>query len=780
MIIARLQETFVRVYLRSYPSDLRLERYAALHSWEWLRSALVKVEPELFPELAAAAQEEIGFIEPIGEFPDAAGLRYYQSLYAQYPCTQGNPLRCVADSQAQSIESAEATARLQCSDCGFPASLSEGLKIKDHNSVYVIEQQLGQRGLGRLYSGTQTDTKQKIVLKEYLLPSHYFNLEERRTRQEALKSLAGLSLMSNPGQNFRILSPFSVLVQDERCYLFFGQTAAHPTLKRMLQGLGPLPAYTVKRLLNQILQILEVLHEQTFQLPMGKTQPGLAHGNLNLETILIDLDQSSSMAEPSMFGVSDFFLYLSDLALWEGQFKPPLMKCIEPSVVQDLKDVGYIGFYALSGGAIAPDGHALDPASSQNWSQQNVALKEFIYRLLGLGLPFDNAAAARQALLKIPIDHSIQRGSELAGDIDTTPPPTKPQINWLALTTIASASLILGALALRTIKRRAPISTVSKSPALERIQDVGSIPTGDFTYTAVQDGTWNYLLKTADLIESGKTLEDKIHTAQPKLQLKFTASSSQQVALESVRSGQSSFAIVPLNQPLSEDFEYQPIAYDGLVAFVAFSYSHREQGLPTPLKGKISLPQLQQLYTGQANNWQSITASTLPAKSYQLPDSELSALFEQRIFAGESSAHSTLEAVEKPSNFFELLRSVLRDFESKQTGSIGFAPLSRVFGQCSVYPLAIQTKGESPVQPLVLKDGKAIDPETNLCDRKGSYQIDALAIRSGRYPLAYPIVVVYPRRNDRPIVGIKFAEMMRTKEGQRLLKQTGLTPAIEN
>ncbi len=820
MLLARVQALLVQGYLRSCPREFRLEKYQDLiKGRDWLSAAIDESGIELFPEEVKPVQEEVGFddsiVRPIGKFPPAAGNQSLQSLYVQYLCTQNNPLQCsrsggtetqdeiesltLSQNSPQSLSQNLSPILSQCSLCKFPAPLTEKMKIRGKNGIYAIDRSMGRRGLGRLYGGTLQDTKQAIVLKEYLLPSRYFNVAEKRATQDTIKKLAGLSLLGSPGQDFRILSPIEVISDgdDERCYVILDERSTNPTLNQTLQKTGVLSTDTVRSLLNQILQILEVLHEQKFQLPLGQIQSGLVHGNLNLDTVLIKADATAATTNATTSATktltktltktstvpqksitlrpSNFFVYLSDLMLWESLCKTPLMKLPEQSITQDLINVGYIGFYALNGGAIDATGKALDPECPEHWSQSTPALTAFLRRLLGLASRFPTAAEARQALLQIPIDAPI-----VATDVAEAIAP--PKSKWTKVAAFATLFLILGVAAFPLLKTRKPAAIAMapvETPILAEMKAVGAIPMGEFRYTAVQNGTWNYILQTADLIESGQTLERKIQTAQPKLTLKFEPSVSLDAAIAAVRSGKSAFAIVPLNQSVPEDLEFQPIAYDGLAVFVSFSYSLRDQGLPKALKGTLSIDQLQKIYTGKVGNWKTLTAANLPVKSYQSDDPELVTLFEQRLFNGQLPSDFSLKDTPKPPNFFELLRSVLRDFESNNTGSIGFAPFSRVFGQCSVYPLAIQANGKSPVQPMVLSTGPAIEPTTNLCDRKGNYNIDPKMFRSGEYPLAYPIGVMYARRNDRPIVGVKFAEMMRTKEGQRLLKQTGLVPAIE-
>jgi ABC-type phosphate transport system substrate-binding protein len=123
-----------------------------------------------------------------------------------------------------------------------------------------------------------------------------------------------------------------------------------------------------------------------------------------------------------------------------------------------------------------------------------------------------------------------------------------------------------------------------------------------------------------------------------------------------------------------------------------------------------------------------------------------------------------------------MLRKVIRDFEEKEIGAIAFGTISKAFGQCSVYPLALVEGEKDPVQVLVQDNNQPINPAIDLCKDKGSYFPDRQVLKTGSYPLGYPLAVVYPRDNSRPPVGAKFAEMLRTEEGQRLLGKTGVVP----
>ncbi|MGK7891971.1 MAG: hypothetical protein AB4042_21800, partial [Leptolyngbyaceae cyanobacterium] len=307
---------------------------------------------------------------------------------------------------------------------------------------------------------------------------------------------------------------------------------------------------------------------------------------------------------------------------------------------------------------------------------------------------------------------------------------------------------------------------------------------------------------------SSTGLFNQLELLQPKLSLIKRPTDSVAAAIASVQSGQADFAILPLIQPLPPDVTAITIAHDSLVPVVAFSYVERTKGLPHALNGRIRLDHLQTLYTSDADDWTLLKRLDLPLERY-LPEAKLSQeLIDWLVFNqpptvlpaapsasnvstnpvltnaprgnGSSNSAQTLQTAQLPTsqNSFipastpssgtnstslarntlaptttvlptlTMLRQILQDFENQQVGSIGLSPLSQVFGQCSVYPLALADEHKF-VPPLMFDNGKPITPASDLCDRKGSYTPHGEAIRSQIYPLAYPLAIVYPFDNTR-------------------------------
>ena len=780
-------------FLMRYPPEERQKRMQLLSQWQWIQPVVEEVQQELYPPAAIAPMVELpAFTTPI------VGL-----TYQRYSCKQGDPLSC----NLCQPTTPEGTRINACPVCNFPTLLPDKAELRGQQGGYQIERWLGRQGNGRLYTAIQLGSNQPVVVKEYLLPQPYFNPAASRQQKTAFKNLAGLSLADGRIQDFRLVQPLDAIADDlqERCYLILDERAAYPTLSRYFSH-GSLTNAEVRWVLNQVLQTLEFLHDQKFRLPSGQTQTGIAHGNLSLHSLLIgsenEPDVSLQSANLQSDGIQNgglsnstlssgtlssstlssgnqasrlldaaCFIYLCDLALWERLFDPVMLNVPPASTAQDLVDLGYVAFYLLAGRTRTATGQLLDPRNREHWQTADPFLKGFILRLMGLDVPFESAEVARRELARSPQVTITPLSNESA----IAEPTDQPKIPlWLiGLLSLLGIGLLAWLIWLLLPK---PNRDIAVAPQLANLKDVGGIPAGKFTYTATADGIWSYVLQQPDLIQKGETLEQRLQAAQPKLQLQYQPVASPEAAIAQVQSGKAAFAVVPLIAPLPDTLKATAIAYDGLAFVIAFSYSNRNNSLPKQLQGKISIEQLQQLYSGRITNWQELGVSVLPVSLYKPANQEAMSVFDQRVLKPLSNGSGSRQAQVKSLPDFELFRTIIRDFESRQIGGIGFSSLSKVVGQCSVYPLAVQTTGNKAVQAVVLDDNRAIAPTTDLCDKKGSYQPSVELMKSGRYPLAYPIAIVYPRRNDQPAIGEKFAEMLKTREGQTLLRQTGLVP----
>ncbi|AGY58925.1 substrate-binding domain-containing protein [Gloeobacter kilaueensis] len=693
-------------------------------------------------------------------------MQLFETLYKEYRCSRNMPLSC--DVLLQTVQQVPG-ARF-CQECGFPTMLLEKSEIRGTRGTYRIESLLGTRGMGRLYQATQAGSNQPCVVKEYLLPGRCFNKEETRQRKDAFMRVAGLTPADGKNQDFRLVSPWEAVAdqQGERCYLITRSALeASPTLAGYLSDNGAMSALQVRSVLNQVLQTLQFLHSQKFRFPSGQVQQGMAHGNLSLDSLLI----AENAAE------QQFFIYVCDLALWERLFDPPSMRSLEdPLPQQDLTALGSVAFYLLAGQTNDPvTGQYLDPRDPSQWPTVEPRLQEYLYRLMGFDMPFDSADSARAALFKLPGEEQAVVTTGLVEQDKKD----KANIKLFVLLAVLIVLMLLGFLFIfwpnrdRWFPKPTPVDT--RVPGFE---DVSGVPEGNFSYVAERNGTWSYLMQGKPT--NDQQLADILTQPRTKVQMQYTPVVSANIDEQSqpvrlVQLIKSDFAITSLIDDLSDDLEAKPIAYDGLVIYVAFL---KRPGLHIALGGQISMDNLQKIYTGQITNWKDLGGPDLPIKPYAPTEPEAVRMFERLVLANDPQKIATFKstATVLPTRETQILAK--DELERGRSGIISFSTLFKAYKQCSGYPLAIDA-GSGAVQPYLQNDpvyrGQPINPGVNLCGDK-DYYADADAFTQRRYPLSFPLAVVYPKDNSRPTSGLKFAELLTTRQGQQYLEKLGVVP----
>jgi ABC-type phosphate transport system substrate-binding protein len=696
-----------------------------------------------------------------------------QPQFQRYSCQEGNPFRCQIPHETVTDD----PNNKYCKKCQFPASLPAELKVRGRSGVYEIEQYIGIRGNGRLYNATNLTNGEPFLLKEYVIPQKYFNDQETRACKRHFEDSAELKLSDGRRQDSRLISPIEAIAdaREERCYVILPKTDEAITLADYLARHGAMNSWQVKSFLNQALQTLESLHAQKYRLGSGVITSGLPHGNLNFYSISIRSN------------FQGFTVYLNDLSLWEDRFYPPDVVTSSYSINRDLEDLGYIAFYLLKGGVVDLENRTyLNPHDLNHWDRSvNLGLKKFIQNLIGFGdSSYSSAEVARRALLRVYIEREAVL--EFIEQEEEQEAIKKTWWSWITKKVIAIAIGII-LLCLLIFLLYSWLTQPPKAANLNLpccINQISDIPQGDFTYAADKNSTWNYTLLQNNLIAKGATLEAELQKRQPKLQLRYQAvdASVTRFPIEQLQSNQADFAISTVTDSLGGEFITQDIAYDGLTVFVAFSYAQRNDSLPKALGGKINFNQLRQIYTGEIINWRQLGGPNLEVKLYIPRDDAAIRMFEKRVLKDETAIAKFRELIRDRNNSitalptFDSLRQVIQDFEERNVGSISFGSISQVFGQCSVYPLAIADDYKSPIAPLVFRNGQSITPDIDLCNEKGSYSQNYRAFIDQSYPLTYPVSVVYTRDNRRIPIAERFVSIMRTEEAQTLLKQTGLIP----
>lgn len=682
----------------------------------------------------------------------------FASFYSEYPCSYNNPLSCDRPFQtAQEVKGAKF-----CLECGFPATLSEQVKIKGNSGTYQVTSYLGVRGYGRLYSGVQIRDKQPIEIKEYILPNRCFNEQETLERKQIFQRVGGIQLADSRIQNFRLVNTCEAIADEkgERCYLISQRIEASQTLSQYLQQNGKMTASQVREILNQTLQTLEFLHSQKIRFPSNQVKQGIAHGNINLDSVLI---KSTSNQQ--------FYIYLCDLAIWENLFIPPAI--VQPALAQqerDLESLGLVAFYLLAGRTSDyASNQPLDPKDNQQWSTTDVHLKQFIKQLIGLSIPFSNAEAARQALMQLPKEGQANHLSPSSED-EPAKPGLKKRSIWLLI--LAFILLAGGIFYYFRIRQSNPVDDPSKylqwSKLRRNFSDVDSVPTGEFEYTGLNLGTWTFILKYQ--FKQGITLETLLTNPKPGAGTIFRYVPVASLNLENLEQEKKYFAITSLTNNLSKKLEKKFIAYDGLMVYVKFD--DQKNKFADVLDGQITLEQLRDIYTGRITNWQQINRNLPNSKiiPYAPPEPEAISKFQEIVLKNDPEDQ---ELFETKVTQLETAKNQNK-FRQETNGMISFGIISKIKGQCAGYPLAIVDGNNRPIQPLFQKDDhRPIKPSDDLC-KHDRYFFDVNTFQT--YPLVYPIFVVYPKDTSLSTAGSSFAEILTTREGQCLLSKVNLVP----
>lgn len=692
---------------------------------------------------------------------------------------------------------------IQNTQAGIPP-LKRNDQIRGRRGRYQVVSDTAINTLERVrfYEGIQVTNNKSVVIKEYLLPNADFNLAEARKSKENFEQITSMNFRNGGGQDFRLTVPWDAIAprDERRCYLITEPIADSVTLKEYLaQTKHPMSSQDLREFLKQVLQTLWFLHNQKIRLPSGEVRYGLPHGNLKIDSILIvrNQQQSASLTQ-------HFFIYLCDLAIWEDLFLPLKLKIVNQTVSKDLKDLGYICFYLWMGGEKHPVyGQPLDPKNEQDWSKvDDIFLKNFIQRLIGIETPFNNADEARKAILTAPPAESEQRLQTQLESPGQDHPSKKPLILRILI-----ISFILGFLGpllfLPLMKMKLGMMEPVKDTKYSAIKDVQNVPSGKFIYTAAEsEGTWDSIIydsrnpkrvERTSLVAFGTNFEKELEKRGMRSQLNYKSEPSIDEAFQKMNRREAEFLITGLTDNSATQFKKlnfkpQPFAYEGIVVYVPFSDSQRTGSISEGLGGKINFEQLRRLYTGKIAKWNQLDHSLpdLPVKLYIPKEEAVVNRFKQVVFKNhpeELQQFQKLIANNKittQETLDTLGNQILGDFENHANGGIGFGILSKVFGQCSVYPLSLGESGQE-VQTLVQNDSKEINPKVDLCNEKGNYHPSTDVFAKGLYPLGYKLAVVYPNSAGSKAVmaGEKFAEILQTDEGQNLVSEAGLVPIKE-
>ncbi len=689
--------------------------------------------------------------------------------------------------------------------------LVQGYEIRDRfGRRYEIGQCLSHLDRIRQYEATPiSQQKQRVFIQEYLT-------------QSDSDYLAEVNHQNGKTREFRLLTPIDIIKdfyednpQDIRWYLIVEQLPKSLTLREDLQRRHqPLTPTQVSKIIKQVLQTLQFLHN-CYEVRLSQSmRTGIGHGNLNLDSILLVHNETQSPFDEED---DQFSIYVSRIALWENLLDSLESEVNHPSLSkkafqQDLVDLGRVS-YLLSGGKQEI------PDQDFQWHQYcHPELKNFILKLYSG--EFKRASDAHRELLKLPLDHPLEPISANHIFVDSEQQPrSKSQRSWtiplifLLATLVSLGILIIGIRRfLSGSKPPNPANIVlnkkSDHSQFDQVDIPSSLLNQSINYSA--DQRWKTALKTSVGYGGNQSLANQLNPSQISLNLQppnlfsFIREGNNTETLENriisaLKNSQFIVTSLFANELQllqdSEQLEVQTIAYDALLAYVAFSDVQRKGSLPRLLSGKISLDSLKQLYSDQPltlkdlgiDNSQNQTIKRISICNKNPEEVFLvTSLFENLAWKNEGEINNFRNLIDEDkkactqTGYTKGQAIALAEFEQGGQATIGIDLFSKVFNQCSVYPLAIVGEGKlTAVQPIIQNNGSSITPETDLCMDKGSYKPNPKVFEQGDYPLGYAIAVIYKKEGGKDSAGQVFYNIMKTDEGQYLLHSAGLIPIRE-
>lgn len=630
---------------------------------------------------------------------------------------------------------------------------AEGTKIGE----YIIQRCLEPS----LYEANRN--QEQVWLKEYQFSERDFKPEKVKQRQADFDQLVMWNLKIGHGPDFRLLKVLGSFSKERSSYLVTQPLTQALSLRQYLATQGAMRASEVREVLRQVLETLHFLH-CVYRVRLGndKFDRHFPHGNLSLDSLWIKLSGTSAIAKERRF-----FIYATDLMLWEQVVKKSaIAKSASElgSIPEDLQALGLVGFQLL-GGQLA-EGETISALKRDEvWQDiHDRGLKPFIRRLAGLENPLLSADAALQCL-SVPPEASILEIAEVEPEESFQETPVSRMGCFILLFalvgTIALTWIMVGSLFIRNDPNPQSQAPVVTPEASEPKPEQPQFPKG-VKYAIEQDSAWNQILNSK-LIYPKRTPTNTILLKELTKNSTILDSrlDSRTAVLDAVENEEADIAFVVLeDQPVRELKERGlgeiAIAQDALVIVVAFSDGNYQGNVPTKLKQeekKITLDDIKQAFTSSSIR----NFKTKPYFPNDLSITELK-LFKRRVLGNQNIKASEVESK-------ALHNKILDNFESDPEAiAIGFDRLSRIYGQCSVYPLEI-----AGMQVLKNINDQQINLDTDLCGDKRSYRPKL----PEDYPLSYKLGIVYKQSNAEKARQI--AEKLQT-QFQDTLIELGIIP----
>jgi phosphate transport system substrate-binding protein len=294
----------------------------------------------------------------------------------------------------------------------------------------------------------------------------------------------------------------------------------------------------------------------------------------------------------------------------------------------------------------------------------------------------------------------------------------------------------------------------SKSP--ETFAEVKEIPEGLFNYGG--STTWAPIRKEID---------EAIKTVYPKFSLRYTdpisGNPGSGTGIKMLLNNQLAFSQSSRSLKTKEYEEAEtkgfklkeiPVAIDGIAIAV-----NPDLNLPG-----ITVSQLKDIYTGKIKNWSEVGGDNIPIIVYSRTKEAGGTVefFVENVMEGEDFG-SNIEYVYSTTL---ALRKV-----AENLGSIYYASAPEVIPQCTVKTLPIGSNSNEFITPYQ----EPFVPLSQCPNQRN--QLNIQGFQTGEYPITRRLFVIVKENGQLDeVAGVKYAELLLTKQGQELIEQTGFVP----
>ncbi|MBO3462131.1 substrate-binding domain-containing protein [Aetokthonos hydrillicola Thurmond2011] len=282
-----------------------------------------------------------------------------------------------------------------------------------------------------------------------------------------------------------------------------------------------------------------------------------------------------------------------------------------------------------------------------------------------------------------------------------------------------------------------------------KLADVPNVPAGFYNY----GGSTSFVPLRSSFVQA------QITKSHPNFQLRYTEQQSGAAGsgsgINMLLDGQLSFA--QSSRPLkSEELEEAksrgfnlkqiPITLDGIAIYV---------NPQLPISG-LTLSQIKDIFTGKITNWKQIGGPDLKITIFGRPsiDSGISQFFQSKVLQEETFSPNFIAVENTTASLMRVITT---------PGSISFAGITDAIGQNSVRLLPIASQSSQPF----------VSP----CGNEYCTTINKKALIENSYPLTRQLFVVIKQDGGLDEqVGIAYANLLLSDEGQRLVEQAGYVP----